>query len=53
MQIDHTKCKIEEVEKEIDLIKQSWIQKQKKNVQLLDQRNKQFNDLSKMHKCKY
>ncbi|VVC28629.1 Hypothetical protein CINCED_3A025872 [Cinara cedri] len=51
IQIDQVRYKINEVEKKIDSIKQSWVQKQNKNVQLLDQRNKQFNEFNKV--CKY
>lgn len=53
MQIDQIRYKIDEVEKEIDLIKESWVQTQNKNVLLLNQRNKQFNEINKMRKCKY
>lgn len=53
MQIDQIRFKIDEVEKEIDLIKKSWVQTQNKNVLLLNQRNKQFNEITKMRKCKY
>lgn len=53
MQIDRVKCQIDEVGKEVDFLKQSWIQKQNKNVQLLDQRNKQVNELNKVQNCKY
>lgn len=52
MQIDQVKFKIDQVQKETDLLKQSWVQNQNKNIQLLDQRNKQFNELNKVHKCK-
>jgi len=53
MQIDKIKCEIDEVGKEVDLLKQSWIQKQNNNVQLLDERNKKNIELNKMQKCKY
>lgn len=53
IQIDQIRYKIVEVGKKIDLIKESWVQKQNRNVLLLDQRNKQVNDINKMHKCKY
>jgi len=53
MQIDQVKNKIDEVVKETNLIKQSWIQKQNKNIQLLAQLNNQFNELVKVRKCKY
>lgn len=51
MQIDQIRHKINDVEKETDSIKQSWIQKQNKNVQLIDQRNKQFNEINNVCKC--
>lgn len=53
MQIDQVRHTINEVGKETYLIKQTWVQKQTKNVQLLGQRNKQFNELNKVRKCKY
>lgn len=53
MQIDYVRRKIDEIGNEIDSIKQSWVQKQNKNVQLLHQRTKQINELSKMRTCKY
>lgn len=52
MQIDQVRFNINEVEKETDFIKQLWVQSQNKNVQLLDQRNVQFNELNKIRKCK-
>jgi len=53
MQIDKVRNKIDEVVKETNSIKQSWIQQQNKNVQLLAQLNNQFNELVKVRKCKY
>lgn len=53
MQIDHLRSKINEIGNEIDSIKQSWVQKQNKNVQLLHQRTKQINELSKIRTCEY
>lgn len=53
MQINDVKHKIDEVRQEIEFLKQSWVQKQNKNVQLLDQRNKQLNELIKVRKCKF
>jgi len=53
MQINKVRCKIDEIGREVDWLKQSWFQKQNKNVELLDQRNKQFNELHKLQKCKY
>lgn len=53
MQIDQVKNKIDEVVKETNFMKQSWIQKQNKNIQLLAQLNNQFNELVKVRKCKY
>jgi len=53
MQIDQVRNKIDEVVKETNIIKQSWIEKQNKNVQLLAQLNYQFNELVKVRKCKY
>lgn len=53
MQIDQVRNKIDEVVKETNIIKQSWIEKQNKNVQLLAQLNYQFNELAKVRKCKY
>lgn len=53
MQINKVRYKIDKVGQEIEFIKQSWIQKQNKNMQLLNQYNKQFNDLNKVRKCKY
>lgn len=53
MQIDQVRYNINEVKKQTDFIKQLWIQSQNKNVQLLDQRNIQFNELNKVRKCKY
>lgn len=52
-QINDVKHKIDEVRQEIEFLKQSWVQKQNKNVQLLDQRNKQLNELIKVRKCKF
>lgn len=52
MQIDKVKLKIDQVQKETDILKQSWVQNQNKNIQLLDQRNKLFNELNKVRKCK-
>ncbi|VVC24084.1 Hypothetical protein CINCED_3A023271 [Cinara cedri] len=51
MQIKQVRHTINDVEKEIDFIKESWIQKQNQNVKLLDQRNKQFNEINDV--CKY
>jgi len=53
MQIDQVKNKIDEVVKETNSMKQSWVQKQNKNIQLLAQLNNQFNELVKVRKCKY
>jgi len=53
MQIEKVRIKIDEVVKETNSIKQSWIQQQNKNVQLLAQLNNQFNELVKVRKCKY
>jgi len=53
MQINQIKSKIEEMGKEIDFIKQSWVKNQNQNIKLLEQRNKQFNELYKMRKCKF
>lgn len=53
MQIDQTRYNIDVVDKEINLLKQSWLQKQNRNALLLDQHNKQLIELNKMHKCKY
>lgn len=53
MQIDQVKNKINEVGKQINFMKQSWIQKQNKNIQLLAQLNNQFNELVKVRKCKF
>lgn len=53
MQIEKVRNKIDEVVKETNSIKQSWIQQQNKNVQLLDQLNNQLNELVKVRKCKY
>lgn len=53
MEIDQVRNKIDEVVKETNFIKQSWIQKQNKNVQLLAQLNNQFNELVKVRKCRY
>ncbi|XP_025204479.1 coiled-coil domain-containing protein 40-like [Melanaphis sacchari] len=50
MQIDQVKNKIDEVVKGTNFIKQSWIQQQNKNVQLLAQLNNQFNELVKVRK---
>ncbi|XP_022161075.1 kinetochore protein SLK19-like [Myzus persicae] len=50
MEIDQVRNKIDEVVKETNFIKQSWIQKQNKNVQLLAQLNNQFNELVKVRK---
>lgn len=52
MKIDQVKLKIDQVRKETELLKQCWFQNQNKNLQLLDQRNKQFNELNKVRKCK-
>lgn len=53
MQIDQVRNKIDEVLKETNFIKQTWIQNQNKNVQLLVQLNNQLNELVKVRKCKY
>lgn len=53
IQIDQVKQTIDEVRKEVYIIKQTWIQKQQTNVQLINQRNQQFDELNKVHKCKY
>jgi len=53
MQIEKVRNKIDEIVKETNFIKQSWIQQQNKNVQLLAQLNNQFNELVKVRKCKY
>lgn len=53
MQIEKVRNKIDEVVKETNSIKQSWIQQQNKNIQLLAQLNNQFNELLKVRKCKY
>lgn len=53
MQVGHIKQTIDEVRKETYIVKQAWVLKQNKNVYLLDQRNKQFNELNKVRKCKY
>ncbi|KAE9542832.1 hypothetical protein AGLY_002743 [Aphis glycines] len=50
MQIEKVRNKIDEVVKETNSIKQSWIQQQNKNVQLLAQLNNQFNELVKVRK---
>eukprot|EP00102_Acyrthosiphon_pisum_P020925 XP_016658135.1 PREDICTED: coiled-coil domain-containing protein 40 [Acyrthosiphon pisum] len=50
IQIDQVKNKIDEVVKETNFMKQSWIQKQNKNIQLLAQLNNQFNELVKVRK---
>lgn len=52
MKIYEVQLKIDEVEKEINFIKQSWVQNQNQNIKLLDQYNKQFNELNKIRKCK-
>jgi hypothetical protein len=52
MQIDKVKLKIDQIQKETDLLKQCWVENQNKNIQLLDQRNKQLNELNKVRKCK-
>ncbi|KAL4090962.1 hypothetical protein QTP88_025714 [Uroleucon formosanum] len=48
MQIDDVKSKINDVEKETNVIKQYCIQNQNKNVQLLDEKNKQIIELNMM-----
>lgn len=53
VQIYQVQLKIDEVEKEINFIKQSWVQNQNKNIKLLDQYNKQLNDLNVNRKCKF
>lgn len=34
-------------------MKEVWVQKQNNIIQLMDQRNKQFNKQNKLCKCKY
>jgi len=53
MKIDHARNKIEDVQNETNVIKQHCIQNQNKNVQLLDERNKQIVELNTMRECKY
>jgi len=53
MQIDHVRSKINDVENETNIIKQYCIQNQNKNVQLLDEKNKQIIELNMMRECKY
>lgn len=53
MQIDHVRSDINDVKKETNIIKQYCIQNQNKNVQLLNEKNKQIFELNKMRKCKY
>lgn len=53
MQIYQVQLKIDEIEKEINFIKQSWVQNQNKNIKLLDQYNKQLNELNVNRKCKF
>ncbi|XP_060873754.1 interaptin-like [Metopolophium dirhodum] len=48
MQIDHVRSKINDVENETNIIKQYCIQNQNKNVQLLDEKNKQIIELNMM-----
>jgi len=53
MQFDHVRSKINDVENETNVIKQYCIQNQNKNVQLLDEKNKQIIELNVMRECKY
>lgn len=53
MQIEHVRSKINDVENETNVIKQYCIQNQNKNVQLLDEKNKQNIELNVMRECKY
>ncbi|XP_060851664.1 coiled-coil domain-containing protein 40-like [Rhopalosiphum padi] len=50
MQIDHVRSDINDVKKETNIIKQYCIQNQNKNVQLLNEKNKQIFELNKMRK---
>lgn len=52
MKIDQVKYKIDEIGKQIELIKQSWIKKQNSNVKLLEQRNRQMSELKELRICK-
>lgn len=52
MQIDHVRSKINDVENKTNVIKQYCIQNQNKNVQLLDEKNKQIIELNMMRDCK-
>lgn len=53
MQFDHVRSKINDVENETNVIKQYCIQNQNKNVQLLDEKNKQIIELNVIRECKY
>lgn len=50
--IDRARFNVAEVEKEIDSLKNTWIEKQIKNVLLVDQRSRQHGELEKMQTCK-
>lgn len=51
MKIDQMKNKIEEINKEADIMRNFWVQKQNKNIQLINQRNEKSNELNKVRKC--
>lgn len=53
MQIDQVKQTTDEIRKETYTIKQTWIQKQTKHIQLLDEQNKKINEIYEFCKCKY
>lgn len=53
MQIDQIKYTTGEVRKEIFVLKQTWVQKQTKNIQSLKTRNKQLNEISEIRIRKY
>lgn len=53
MQIDQVKHTTGEVRKEIFVLKQTWIQKQTKNIQSLKKQNKQLNEISEICIRKY
>lgn len=53
MEIDQVQYKIEKAQKETELMNKSWVQNQNLNVQLMNTRNKQYNELKKVHKSKH
>lgn len=51
--VDQIKHTTDEVRKEMYILKQTWIQKQTINIQLLNKRNEQLNEMRDVRVCKY